>query len=311
MRLPEAVQICDVCPRDGFQMEKDWIPTEQKVQIIKAIAASGVPQIEITSFVHPRAIPQLKDAEEVVAQSAHLGVQLRALVPNLRGAERAISAGIKKLKLMLSATESHSRANANCSVDEGLDNFAPVIELAAKHGVKVGGAISVAFGCPFEGKTPVSQLQKIIGRYQSYGIEEVSLADTTGMANPLQVSQTLEILRDQFPDMTYSMHLHNTRDMALANAIAAMQQGVTRFDSSTAGLGGCPYAPGASGNIPTEDFVHALHEMGIRTGIDLDRVLDAARLIRSIVGHDGGSFLLKAGKNSDLHAAPEVQQKLG
>lgn len=310
MKLPEKVIICDVCPRDGFQMEKEWIPTDQKVRIIEAIAASGVPQIEVTSFVHPRAIPQLRDAEEVVARTRHLGVQFRALVPNLRGAERAISVGVKKLKLMLSATESHSRANANCSVEEALNNFAPVIELAAKHGVQVGGSISVAFGCPYEGKTPVSQLLKIIKRYQEYGIEEVSLADTTGMGNPLQVSQTLEVLREQFPDMIFSMHLHNTRDMAIANAIAAMQQGVTRFDSSTAGLGGCPYAPGATGNMPTEDFVHALHEMGVETGINLDRVLDAARLIRDIVGHDGGSFLLKAGKNSDLHAAPEQQRTL-
>jgi hydroxymethylglutaryl-CoA lyase len=310
MKLPKQIILCDVCPRDGFQMESSWIPTDQKVEIIEAIAASGVPEIEVTSFVHPRAIPQLKDAEEVVARVNHLNVRFRALVPNLRGAERAVSSGIKKLKLMLSATESHSKANANCTVDEALHQLQPVIEFASKHSAQVSGSISVAFGCPYEGKTPNSQILKIMNRYKEYGVKEVSLADTTGMANPLQVSQTLELLLGYFPEMVFSMHLHNTRDMAIANAVAAMQLGVNKFDSSTAGLGGCPYAPGATGNLSTEDFVHALHEMEMDTGVDLDKVISNARLIQSILGKESGSFILKAGKNTDLYHSPKEQHKL-
>jgi hydroxymethylglutaryl-CoA lyase len=312
IKLPSKVVICEVAPRDGFQAEKEWIPTETKVEIIKKLATTGIRSMEITSFVHPRAIPQLKDAEEVVRQSQELtGIKFRALVPNAKGAQRAIDAGIKKLKLMLSASDSHSLSNANCLTNEAMDGFAPIIELADQRGVKVGGSISVAFGCPYEGIVPIERLNMIVERYIAYGIEEISLADSTGMANPRQVYNTVGQLRNNFPDMTFTMHLHNTRGMAISNAFAAMQQGIINFDSSIIGLGGCPYAPGATGNVATEDLVHTLSEMGIETGINLDTLINVAKDVRQLIGHDGGSYMLQAGPCSQLHVAPKEQLKLG
>ncbi|MCF8567829.1 hydroxymethylglutaryl-CoA lyase [Alicyclobacillus tolerans] len=312
MRLPQNVMICEVAPRDGFQAEKTFIPTGLKIEIIRALAETGVRQIEVTSFVHPKAIPQLKDAEEVVRAVEDLKhITLRALVPNVKGAQRAIDSGIKKLKLMLSATDSHSLSNANCTVKEAMDAQEAIVEYAQNNGTEVSGSISVAFGCPYEGRVPVEKLLQIISRYRSMGIREVSLADTTGMANPMQMHQTLKTILDSFSDMTYSMHLHNTRGMAFANALVALEHGVTHFDASIAGLGGCPYAPGATGNIATEDLVHAFEEMGVSTGIDVDALLLVAEKTKSILGHDGGSFLLQAGPCSRLHEKPTGQHKQG
>ncbi|WP_227935627.1 hydroxymethylglutaryl-CoA lyase [Alkalihalobacillus deserti] len=312
LSIPSKVEICEVAPRDGFQAETEWIPTETKLSIIRELANTGVKSMEITSFVHPKAIPQLKDAEEVVRKSQDLtGIKFRALVPNVKGAERAIDAGIIKLKLMLSATDAHSLSNANSTSEEAQNKLEPIIEVAAKRGVKVGGSISVAFGCPYEGDVPLSRLAAILDRYTKMGIDEVSLADTTGMANPVQVYNLLGQLKDQFPAMTFSMHLHNTRGMALANAVAALQQGVIHFDSSVAGLGGCPYAPGASGNIATEDLVHSFHEMGIETGINLNSMINVAKGVKEKMGHDGGSYMLQAGPSSELHIKPASQEKLG
>jgi hydroxymethylglutaryl-CoA lyase len=312
MIIPSKVTICEVAPRDGFQAETDWIPTEQKIRIVRELAKTGIQSMEITSFVHPRAIPQLKDAEEVVKSVQDLmNIKFRALVPNVRGAQRAIDAGIKKLKLMLSATDSHSLSNANCLVEEAQNGFAPIIELAEKHGVKVGGSISVAFGCPYEGKVPIYRIAEIVERYITLGIDEISLADTTGMANPKQVFDMLGQLKEDFPNMTFSMHLHNTRGMAISNAVAALQQGIVQFDSSIAGLGGCPYAPGATGNISTEDLVHTFEEMGVETGINLGSLINVAKDVKQTIGHDGGSYMLQAGPCSQLHAKPMEQEKMG
>lgn len=311
LKLPSKIIICEVAPRDGFQAEPEWIPTEDKVAIVKKLAGTGIQSMEITSFVHPKAIPQLRDAEEVVRLSQDLtGINFRALVPNVRGAQRAIDVGIKKLKLMLSATDSHSLSNANHLTEEAMNGFYPILELAEKSNVKVGGSISVAFGCTYEGKVPYERIEKIVERYIEFGVGEVSLADTTGMANPKQVYEMVRQLRNDYPQMTFSMHLHNTRGMALANTVAAMQQGIIHFDSSIAGLGGCPYAPGASGNVSTEDFVHMLSEMGIETGIDLDALILVAKEVKQIIGHDGGSYMLQAGPCSNLHQKPEGQIKL-
>ncbi len=312
LSLPSKVVICEVAPRDGFQAEQNWIPTEQKLHIIRELAKIGIQSMEITSFVHPKAIPNLKDASEVVRNSRDFtGIQFRALVPNVKGAERAFEAGITKLKLMLSATDSHSISNANSTTEEALNKLEPIIEFADKKGMDVGGSISVAFGCPYEGNVPISRIGYVLDRYNQMGINEVSLADTTGMANPRQVYNMLGELKQQFPKMIFSMHLHNTRGMAIANAFAALQQGIIHFDSSIAGLGGCPYAPGASGNIATEDLVHSFHEMNIETGIDLDLAIKVAKEVKQTLGHDGGSYMLQAGPNSQLHITPESQEKLG
>lgn len=313
LQIPFKAVICEVAPRDGFQAEHDWIPTDTKIEIVRKLVDTGVKSMEITSFVHPKAIPQLKDAEEVVTRTQDLtDIKFRALVPNARGAQRAIDVGIKKLKLMLSATDAHSLSNANATVEEAQNALEPIIELAEKHDVTVGGSISVAFGCPYEGIVPVDRLAVILDRYSKMGIQEVSLADTTGMANPSQVYSYLGQLREQFPAMTFSMHLHNTRGMAFANAVAALQQGVIHFDSSIAGLGGCPYAPGASGNIASEDLVHGFEEMGIETGIDLAKMIEAAKEVQQLLGKtERSSYMLQAGPCSMLSPKPEGQVKLG
>ena len=310
--IPKKATIWEVCPRDGFQMESKWIPTEEKVRLIRQFVNTGIKHVELTSFVHPKAVPQLRDAEEVVKSVQDLTeVNFRALVPNLKGAERAIGAGVKKLKLLLSATDSHCLSNANATVKDAQEKLYPIVELANKKQIEVGGTIAVAFGCPFEGKVPIEQLLVILEDYRKMDITEVSLADTSGTADPKLVYNTLGQMKKEFPEFTFSMHLHNTRGLALANAVAALQQDITIFDSSVAGLGGCPYSPNASGNVASEDIVHAFHEMGVETGIDLAKLLEAAEDVKESIGHDGGSFLLKAGPNSQLFSKRAKQEKLG
>lgn len=304
MQLPSRVTVHEVCPRDGFQPEERWIPTETKIEIVNALADARLREIQITSFVHPRAIPQLRDAEDVFAGiERHPGVVYDALVPNLRGAERAASVGVDVWHLMLSASESHNRENGNRAIAETLAGFEPVVELAERVGAECHGGLAVAFGCPYEGEVPLDQLFRVVGAYVDLGIRHVSLGDTTGMANPAQVYRTMLALQERFPNVSWTLHLHDTRGMALANVVAGLQAGITHFDSAAGGLGGCPYAPGATGNVATEDLVHMLHEMGIETGVDLDAVIRVAKRLREIVGHDLESRILRAGKVSDLAAA--------
>lgn len=313
LQFPERVTICEVASRDGFQSISAFIPTANKVKIIRALAQTGISSLEISSFVHPRAIPQLKDAEEVVRTVIDEleGVDVRALVPNLRGIERAVGAGVKKVKTMLSATDSHSLSNANATVVDAQQKQTPIFDYAAANNIEVMGSISVAFGCPFEGVVPIERLVEIVGRYDSMGVREISLADTTGMAHPKQVYDTLAVLQEVFPHIAYSMHFHNTRGMALANTLAALEQGVTLYDSSIAGLGGCPYAPGATGNVATEDLAHMLTEMGIATGTNLNRLIEVAKEVRDLISVPGDSYMLKAGPSSCLHEdAPSGQEKV-
>ena len=265
----------------------------------------------MTSFVHPKAIPQLKDADEVLKQVKRVkDVKFRALVPNVRGLERAIAVGVDKAKLMLSASDSHSLSNANCTTEDALKNFEPLLALAKQSNIAISGSISVAFGCPYEGDVPVERLAMICERYRSFGITEVSLADTTGMANPEKIKRNVRALRALFPEITFSLHLHNTRGMAFANAVAGYEEGIIHFDSSAGGLGGCPYAPGASGNIASEDLIHGFEEMGIETNLSLDKVLEAAKYVQQLLPQAVDSFLLKAGKCSDLSASPKGQKKV-
>lgn len=310
--FPSKVTIWEVLPRDGFQMESVWIPTDKKISIIHRLAQSGIRHIEATSFVHPKAIPQLKDAEQVIMGVKELeDVSFRVLTPNLKGAQRAIRAGVEKLKLMLSSTDSHSLSNSNSTVKEAQEKLLPIVDFANKKNLEVSGSLSVAFGCPYEGRVPVENLVSLVQSYKEMGINEVSLADTAGMGNPMLIAEVLSVLNKTFPEFTFSLHMHNTRGMAFANIIAGLSHGVTIFDSSTAGLGGCPYAPNATGNIATEDLTHALHEMNIDTGIKLDKLMKEVKEIVSFIGHDGGSFLLKAGQNKDLYNKPSGQEKIG
>ena len=303
VKWPTEIMVCEVGPRDGLQNEKTLLSVEQKVELIDRIAAAGARIIEIGSFVHPKAVPQMADTDEVAKRIKRLdGVEYRTLVMNRKGLERAEATGIKKAKLTASASRAHSLANLKRTPEEVVRSFAECAEYAAIHNIELSGAISTAFGCPFEGTVPLDQVFSVLSCFQEIGVRELSLSDTTGMANPRQVYEYCVKVKNEFPNVTLVLHFHNTRGMGLSNVVAGMMAGVNRFDSSFAGLGGCPFAPGASGNIATEDLLHMLHEMGIRTGYDLDSVLAIARNIQEMVGHPTDSAILRAGKCSDLVA---------
>lgn len=299
--LPATATIVDMTGRDGFQMEPEFIPTETKIEIINLLSHSGLRQIQVTSFVHPKAVPQLADAEEVMRGIERVpGVIYRVLVPNLKGAERALAAGADELNLLVSVTDSHSLSNANRTTADALAALEPVIELAERECVPATGGAAVSLGCPFEGVPSRDRLDMVYGFFYERGIRKLSVADTVGMANPALVYERLSYLRGRYPDATFSLHLHDTRRMAMANILAGLQAGVTEFDGTVGGLGGCPYAPGATGNISTEDMVHMLHEMGIATRVDLDVLLAINRRLREVVGHELDSNIARAGKSGDL-----------
>jgi hydroxymethylglutaryl-CoA lyase len=306
MKLPSAVTICEVGTRDGFQIEEGFIPTDEKVEIVNRLSACGIPEIQATSFVHPKVVPQMRDAEEVMARiTRHPGTRYTALVPNDRGALRAVEAGVDQLDTVLSASESHNIANVNMTVAESLDRLAAVADVAARAGVPVVAGISTSFGCPFEGEVPLDHLEAIVARLADLGAEGITLADTTGMANPAQVARTFERLMPKWPHVQWHLHTHDTRAMAIPNILAAMECGVTHFDSSVGGLGGCPFAPGASGNVCTEDLAHCLEAMDVRTGIDLDRLLDTSRYVEGVVGHTLPGQVVKAGRFTRRYPAPD------
>ena len=308
----EKVNIAEVSSRDGFQIIKELISTEEKIDYLNRLADCGFAEIEVSSFVHPLAVPQLKDAKEVFQGiTRNDDVIYRALIPNIQGLNRAIEAGVQKVKLMLSSTDSHSIHNANTKTFDAMKEFTLLKQKADEHHIKVGGSIAVAFGCAYEGKVPVERHLDICTRYDEIGITEISLADTTGMGNPYLIKKVISTLKEKFPHFNFSLHLHNTRGMAFANAVAAYEVGIRDFDSSIGGIGGCPYLPFAAGNISTEDLVHGFEEMGIPTGIDLDRVISIARQNEERFPHYTNSFVMKAGKNSDLSIAPSKQIKLG
>jgi hydroxymethylglutaryl-CoA lyase len=303
----------EVGPRDGFQSEKQFVPTETKIKVINALSRTGLPAIQVTSFVHPKAIPQFVDAEDVVAGIDIVpGVSYRALVPNLRGLERVrpFRGRIDTVNLMLSVTESHNRANGNRTIDETLEEIAGMAKVAHKEGFTVSGSMICALGCPFEGQVGVDKLERIADRYLELGIRNISIADTIGVANPRLVYEVVSHMVARYSEVVFNLHLHNTRDMALANTLAALEAGVSRFDGGVAGLGGCPYAPGATGNIATEDMVNMLHGMGIETGIDLDKLLAVAKMHKEFIPHNLDSSLLRAGRGDVLLPAPERQQKV-
>ena len=307
-QLPGAVEINEVGPRDGFQAEDEFIPTERKVEIVDALSRTGVAAIQVTSVVHPKAVPQLADAEDVMARIERTpGVRYTVLVPNLRGAERAVPMEADGWELMLSVTDSHSHSNANRNTDEALRGMEPVVALARENGVEVTGSMATALGCPFEGKVPFERVLYVAEAYRAMGVRHLGVADTVGVADPRLVFETMSGLKERLPSITLGLHLHNTRGMALANVLAALQAGVTEFDSSVGGLGGCPFAPGATGNISTEDLVHMLDLMEVGSGVDIDSMLAVAREVKEVVGHPLESAVARAGKADDLHEAPQAQ----
>ncbi|MDR1709627.1 MAG: hydroxymethylglutaryl-CoA lyase [Candidatus Accumulibacter sp.] len=298
---PAEATLCEVGLRDGLQNEKTIPSVEQKLQLLDAVVASGVKIVEVGSFVHPKAVPQMADTDALCrAMKKTPGVEYRALAPNVRGVQRAFDAGLTKAKLTVSASEAHCLANFNSTPVKMVEGFADCAEFAAKNGMTLSGAISTSFGCPFQGKVPVGQVENVVEGFLKLGITELSLSDTTGMANPRQVYELGAHVIEKYPQVRWVMHFHNTRDMALANIVTAIQAGIRVFDGAFAGLGGCPFAPGASGNVATEDVIHMLHEMGIATGIDLLKAMDTARLAAEFVGHPAASAVLKAGRCEDL-----------
>src|SRR5713101_4247425 len=306
MRLPKHVTICEVGTRDGFQIEPDFIPTELKVEVVNRLSDAGLSRIEVTSFVHPKAVPQLRDAEAVMATIRRRpGTRYAALVPNDKGAVRAVDAGVDAIHTVLSASESHNLANVNMTIAESLEKLRAVMQVAGRAGVPVGCGISTSFGCPFEGEVPVERLERVVGALVGMGAHAIGLADTTGMANPRQVARVLERLVPRFPGVEWTLHTHDTRAMAIPNIMAAMEHGVTHFDASIGGLGGCPFAPGASGNVCTEDLIHCLHAMGVETGVDLDALIETSKRVQAIVGRGLPGQLVKAGKWERRYPLPD------
>lgn len=302
----KRLYIQEVSTRDGFQIEPHFIPTEQKVALINRLSRTGLAKIEVTSFVSPKAIPALADAETVMRQIDRVpGVEYAALVPNVRGCERALSCRVDEINLVMSASQSHNQANLRMTCEQSLAQFADIVKIAQGTGVFINASLSTAFGCPFEGEVPESRVFEMVERFLAIGIQGISPCDTTGMANPAQVERLCQALKARWPQVQFTLHFHNTRGMGLANALAALEAGIDRFDASLGGLGGCPYAPGASGNVCTEDLVHMFETMGYDTGVDLDLLLAAAQDMPVIVGHDVPGQVMKAGRSTRRYPTPE------
>jgi hydroxymethylglutaryl-CoA lyase len=296
--LPTEVRIREVGPRDGFQNEPDVIDTADKVRLIDMLAQTGLRRLEVTSFVRAEVIPQLADAAQVLeAIDPPDGVSLSVLIPNQRGLELALEhrPRFHEVNCFLSASESHNRRNVNRSIVESLEGLGQVLGRAREAGLRCEGVISVAFGCPYEGHVPPERVFEIARRLVEAGAEEISFGDTTGMANPRQVQDFFTAAREELPPIEITAHFHNTRGQGLANVLAALEAGVASFESSFGELGGSPVTPGATGNIATEDLVSMLHEMGIETGVSLERLLEAARAVQEVLGRPLGSHLLSAG----------------
>lgn len=308
---PPQVDVTEVGARDGLQSERHFVPTEQKIGFIRGFARAGLRRIEATSFVSPRAVPQLADADDVVAAVRDFGATITALVPNARGAARAVAAGVHEMMVFISASEKHSLTNLNMPIDRALEAVAPVAEIARRESVVLRAAIAVAFGCPFEGDVAVSQVSRIAGTLKALGIADLTLGDTTGMASPKHVEAVCARLREDHPDMRLTLHFHNTRGLGLVNVVTGLRLGITRYESAAAGLGGCPFAPGATGNICTEDLVYLLSELGIETGIDLDMLSQVARDMERCLGRQLPGQLMHAGPRTRLHSIEAARRAIG
>src|SRR5690625_858966 len=308
MRWPNDVVIKEVGPRDGLQNEKEWIKTDDKVALINKLSDSGIQHIEYSSFVHPKWIPQLSDAREVGKRiKRNPNVTYSALVPNEKGLEHALEAGIDMASVFMSASETHNRKNINKSIDETFPVLKKVIEGAKQEQKRVTGYLSTVFDCPFEGRIRKDNVLHVCDRLFELGVDDLSLGDTIGTAVPSQVEELLEAVLHRYPNKNIIMHFHDTRGMAIANIVTSMRYGITRFDSSLGGLGGCPYAPGAAGNVATNDLLYLLHGLGINTGVDEDKIQEAAFYIQEILNKDlpSRSLAYVAGRTKKI--AEDVQ----
>ncbi|HUZ26676.1 MAG TPA: hydroxymethylglutaryl-CoA lyase [Streptosporangiaceae bacterium] len=293
--LPARISIREVGPRDGLQNEEP-VPTAAKIELIDRLSGTGVQRIEAVSFVRPEAIPQMADASEVWAGIVRSpSVRYSALVPNLRGAGRALDAGLTEIEAVVSASDTHNRKNVNRGTEQSLDDIAGIIDQAHRRGASCQVIVSTAWGCPFEGDVPVERVVRVAGRAVADGADSISFGDTTGMATPGRVRSLVGEFRSAYPDTPLNLHFHNTRGVGLANVLTALELGVADFDASVGGLGGCPYAPGATGNIATEELVYMVEDMGVATGIDLEAMIEAAAGAERVIGRQLPSQVLRAG----------------
>lgn len=303
LQLPDEVLVVDVGPRDGLQNEQEPVSTAAKIALVDGLARAGVRRIEATSFVSPRAVSQLADAAEVMSAIDRLpGVEYAALVPNARGLERAIAASADVVNVVVVATETFNRRNVNMSVEESMAATAQIARLAAEAQVPVSVVLGASFYCPFEGPVPMERVLDLVAQFVDSGISEVTLADTIGAANPAQVGRLATAILARWPQLELGLHLHDTRGLGLANALAGVEAGIMRLEASVGGIGGCPFAPKATGNACTEDLVFMLEAMGVRTGIDLDALIEVARGVPGIVGHPLPSKMLAAGPPAPVAA---------
>ena len=301
MKLPSSITLCEVGLRDGLQNETYILNTEQKLEMLRGLIDAKFPVIEVGSFMHPRAVPQMANTDEVFKAIGDVpGVELRALIPNLRGIQRAIDCGCKKVKLNVSASRQHNLKNLNMTPEESVAGFASCVDAAVENGIAISGSISMPFASPWEGRITEEDVDAIIEAYLKVGITEISLSDTSCMAVPNQVYNLCCHIKEKYPQATWWLHFHNTRGLAMANIMAAMEAGMDRFDSSFGGLGGCPFVPGAAGNISTEDVLHLCEESGIATGIDITKVIELSRKLKELLNHDMDSYILRAGRSCDL-----------
>ena len=283
--IPEKIQIVEVGPRDGLQNEKEWVPTETKISLIEKLADAGLTKIEATSFVSPKWVPQLKDAHEVFTGIKRIaGVSYPVLTPNMKGFERALEADAKEIAVFSAASEAFSQKNTNCSIEESINLFQPVLDEATKTNIPVRGYISCVLGCPYQGNVAVEDVVNLAAKMTEMGCFQISLGDTIGAGTPVQAKRMVQKVSEKVPVSKLALHFHDTRGQALANIYACLELGVTVIDASVAGLGGCPYAKGATGNVATEDVVFMLHGMDIETGIDLNKLIDTGRFISDVLG---------------------------
>jgi hydroxymethylglutaryl-CoA lyase len=293
---PPRATITEVGLRDGLQMESKFLPTEQKLRLLHALIDAGVRRFEATSFVSPRAVPQLADAADLMREVKRRGdVTLAALAPNAKGIERALQANVDEVVVFLSASETHNRTNLNRSRARSLEDMREAAGLVRGTGVHLHAAIAVAFGCPFEGEVALNEIERLAASFAELGFQGITLGDSTGMATPRLVKQRVEMLRNKLPDLPVTLHFHNTRGMGLVNVVQGLESGITSFESSLGGIGGCPFAPGATGNICTEDTVHMLQELGVDTGIDLAALCEVAKQFEDLLGHPLPGQVMHAG----------------
>jgi hydroxymethylglutaryl-CoA lyase len=306
------VLVTEVGPRDGLQVEREFVPTEVKAGLINALIGAGVKSFEATSFVSPRAVPQLADASKLMELvERRPGVRLSALVPNARGAERAAAAKVDMMVCFVSASQTHCQANLNKPIEAALADFAEMAPIAKQHGIPLRGAIATAFGCPFEGEVSLDTILRIVEAYMREDAKHITLGDTTGMATPPVVTRTVEAIRARFREAIVSLHFHNTRGIGLANVMNGLDLGVREYESTFGGLGGCPFAPGATGNICTEDLVYLLHECGWETGIDLDRLAAVARQVQDVMQRELPGQYMKAGPRLRRYDIDSVKRAVG